>query len=151
MIQRRTAEWSADAAVKTTDAISLKTLLELVVKRYGLTGAVVANLDGVVREKAGAGSVESASDGFEAALAGDAGSLKGLAEAIQGKPLPRYFSEGSRDAFADLPAPGLVAFFMRERGAGERSELQMVSDYNVAKDACEEIRSGIARLDLTEG
>ena len=150
MIQRRTGGsdgWAADPAVLITDAADLQTLLEAIVRRYQLVGAVVATQDGEVLARV-SGALEDASDGFEAALAGDAGSLRSLANAIEGKTLPRYFSQGALDAYADQPSPHVVALFMRDLGgvAGERSELQMVSDYKVAKEMTAELRSGMARL-----
>ena len=150
MIQRRTGEssgWSADPAVLINDAADLQSLLEAIVRRYHLVGAVVATQDGDVLARVG-GALEDASDGFEAALAGDAASLRSLADAIEGKPLPRYFSQGALDAYADTPSPRVVALFMRElkHAGSERSELQMVSDYNVAKEMTAELRSGMTRL-----
>jgi hypothetical protein len=149
MIQRRTPTdhgWAADQAVRIHDAADLQTLVEAIVQRYHLMGAVIATREGDVLARVG-GALEDAADGFEAALAGDAGSLRGVADAIDGKVLPRYFSQGSLDAYADQPSPHVVALFMRERGtAGERSELQMVADYNVAKEMAEELRQGMARL-----
>ena len=150
MIQRRTSGndgWSPDPAVMINDAADLQSLLEAIVQRYRLVGAVVATNDGDVLARVG-GALEDAGDGFEAALAGDAGSLRSLANAIEGKALPRYFSQGELDAYADQPAPHVVALFMRDVGAtgGERGDLQMVSDYNVAKEMTAELRSGMTRL-----
>jgi hypothetical protein len=150
MIQRRTGGsdgWSADPTVLINDAADLQTLLEAIVRRYQLVGAVVASQDGEVLARV-SGALENATDGFEAALAGDSGSLRSLANAIEGKALPRYFSQGALDAYADQPSPRVVALFMRDVSgvAGERSELQMVSDYNVAKEMTAELRSGMARL-----
>jgi hypothetical protein len=150
MIQRRTGGidgWSADPAVMINDAADLQTLLAAIVRRYHLIGAVVATRDGDVLARVG-GALEDASDGFEAAIAGDPGSLRSLADAIEGKTLPRYFSQGALDAYADRPAPDVVALFMREvnGAASERDELQMVSDYNVAKEMTAELRTGMARL-----
>jgi hypothetical protein len=153
MIQRRTDgsdNWQADAGFSTASAADLQTLLEAIVRRYQLRGAVIANHNGHVRARVG-GSLADATDGFEAAIAGDSGSLKNLAEAIEGKTLPRYFSQGTVDAYADSPAPGLVVLYMRERPDvnRERGELEMVSDYNVAKEMTEELRAGITRLGIT--
>ena len=154
MIQRRTNEsdgWQPGPPFATADATSLQALLEAIVRRYGLKGCVVATRAGAVRARVGS-TPDGAHDGFEAALAGDSDSLAELADAIAGKALPRYFSQGSLDAFADLPTPDLVALFMRERTdpAAERSELQMVSDYSVAREMVAELRSGLARLGVAD-
>jgi hypothetical protein len=153
VIQRRTNDdggWQP-APVSTAEAANLQALLEAIVRRYGLKGSVVATRAGAVRARVGS-VPDGARDGFEAALAGDADSLKELAEAIEGKALPRYFSQGSLDAFADLPTPDLVALFMRERAdpTAQRSELQMVSDYNVAREMAAELRAGLARLGVAD-
>jgi hypothetical protein len=153
VIQRRTNDsngWQP-GPVNTTSAANLQALLEAIVRRFGLKGCVVATRAGHVRARVGEVS-DGARDGFEAALAGDADSLRELAEAIDGKALPRYFSQGNLDAFADLPTPDLVALFMREREdpSAERTELQMVSDYNVARDMVAELRTGIARLGVAD-
>ena len=138
--------WSPDPAVSTSGAADLQSLLESVVKRYRLMGAVVATSAGEVKAQVGP-SLAEATDGFAAALAGHAESLAGLAQTIEGKVLPRYFSQGVLDAYADLPAPGLVALFMRERAnTASPTELELVSDYNIAKEMTLELRSGIQRL-----
>ena len=148
MIQRKQPEtgWSADPSVNTTSATDLQSLLEAVVKRYRLMGAVIATTTGAVRAQVGP-SLAEATDGFAAALAGHPDSLVGLAAAIEGRTLPRYFSQGVLDAYADLPSPGLVALFMRERANTKTpTELELVSDYNVAKEMTLELRSGMQRL-----
>ena len=149
MIQRKqpgAAEWHTDLTVSTTNASDVQSLVEQIVRRYGLMGAVVATDAGEVRAHVGP-ALADATDGFAAALAGDANSLASLADAIRGKTLPRYFSQGVLDAYADIPAPGLIALFMRDRAdQGERSELQLVSDYNVAKEMTDELRTGLQRL-----
>jgi hypothetical protein len=136
----------------TAHTTSLQALLESLVQRYGLKGAVVATRTGEVRARVGDGTPDGADDGFEAALAGDPTILRELAGAIEGMTLPRYFSQGSLDAYADLPTPGLVSLFMRERPdpGSERTELQMVSDYNVAKEMVAELRLGLARLGVAD-
>jgi hypothetical protein len=143
--------WTAGPA-GTAPATNLQALLESIVQRFSLIGAVVASRTGDVRARVGDGTVDRAADGFAAALAGDGTVLSGLAGAIEGMTLPRYFSQGSLDAYADLPTPGLVALFMRERGdqAKEPSELQMVSDYTVAKEMVAELRAGLARLGIAD-
>ena len=143
--------WLPGPAV-TAQPANLQALLESIVQRYGLRGAVVAARTGDVRARVGDGTPDRADDGFEAALAGEPTILKELADAIESMTLPRYFSQGSLDAYADLPTPGLVALFMRERAdpGVERTELQMVSDYNVAKDMVAELRSGLARLGVAD-
>lgn len=151
MIQRRSdgsEGWQPDARFTTILAADLTALLEAIVRRYGLIGAIVATNTGEVRARVGGVALEEAKDGFEAALAGETGSLKSLAGAIEGKALPRYFSQGELDAYADIPAPGLIALFMRKRPdpASERSELEMVSDYNVAKHMIDDLRRGMKTL-----
>src|SRR5215212_2466829 len=128
MIQPKQPEggWSADPTVSTASAGDLQSLLDRLVARYRLVGAVVATKSGGVVAQVGPSLVD-ANDGFAAALAGDPGSLASLATAIEGKTLPRYFSQGVLDAYADLPSPGLVALFMRDRGnATPMTELSMV-------------------------
>jgi hypothetical protein len=150
MIQRRQdgQGWSADTSVTTASADDLQSLVEAVVQRYRLLGAVVASKAGDVRARVGP-SLEAATDGFLAALAGHGDSLAQLAAAIEEKTLPRYFSQGELDAFADLPKPGLVALFIRKRPeTSQRSELEFVSDYNVAKEMTLELRNGIERLGI---
>ena len=138
--------WSPDPAVSTAAASDLQSLLEGIVKRYRLMGAVVASTDGEVRAQVGP-SLAEATDGFAAALAGHTESLVGLAQAIEGKALPRYFSQGVLDAYADVTQPGLVALFMRERtNPTAPTELELVSDYNIAKEMTAELRSGMQRL-----
>src|SRR5688572_26735714 len=138
--------WSPDSAVTTATAADLQSLLQAIVKRYRLMGAVVATAAGEVRAQVGP-SLADATDGFGAALAGHTESLVGLAQAIDGKTLPRYFSQGVLDAYADVPQPGLVALFMRERtNPTQPTELELVSDYNIAKEMTAELRSGMQRL-----
>lgn len=149
MIQRRDFEgdgWAPSGAAPVV-ATNLQMLLEDLVRRYGLKGAVVATRAGDVRASVGAQSLDTG-DGFGAAVAGDAEVLQGLAHAIDGMTLPRFFSQGSLDAYADLPTADTVALFMRDPGTagGERSDLEMVSDYNVAKELVMELRAGMARL-----
>jgi hypothetical protein len=151
VIQRRSdanESWSRDPAVPIANAADLQSLLEAIVRRYRLMGAVVATNEGEVLARVG-GALEDATDGFEAALAGDAGSLRSLADAIQGKALPRYFSQGALDAYADKPSPHSIALFMRRvDSAHDRSELQMVSDYQLAKELADELRQGMVRMGI---
>jgi hypothetical protein len=138
--------WTPDSSVSTATATDLQSLLEALVKRYRLMGAVVATTAAAVRAQVGP-SLAEATDGFAAALAGHAESLVGLAQAIEGKALPRYFSQGVLDAYADVPQPGLVALFMRERtNPTPPTELELVSDYNIAKEMTAELRTGMQRL-----
>jgi hypothetical protein len=147
MIQRKQPEsggWSPDPAVATTAASDLQSLVNALVKRYRLMGAVVATITGEVRAHVGPALAE-ARDGFASALAGHPQSLIELASAIEGKTLPRYFSQGELDAYADLPTPGLVALFMRQR-TSPPTDLELVSDYNVAREMTLELRNGLQRL-----
>lgn len=135
MIQRRNAgssSWSADLSVTLENARDLQSLLEAIVHRYRLLGAVIATDSGEVKAQFG----------------GAVSDLESLAAAIDPTVLPRYFANGPFDAYVDIVAPGLIALLMRQRPDEEmdRDELAMVSDYNVAKQMTEELRAGIARL-----
>lgn len=114
-------------------ARDLQSLLEALVKRYRLTGAVIATDAGGVQAQVG----EPVED------------LPGLAAAIDPRVLPRYFANGELDAYADIPAPGLIALLMHRRtdsAQADRDELAIVSDYNVARQMTDELRAGMARL-----
>ena len=148
MIQKRSDDWMPNTRVSTNTAADVQSLLQAIVARYSLMGAVLATDQGEVRAQVGP-SLDDATDGFTAALAGHKESLAGLAGAIAGKTMPRYFSQGELDAYADTPGPGLVALFMRQRGAGDRSELQMVSEYKTAQEMTDEFRAGLRRLGLS--
>lgn len=134
MIQRapEPGSWSADPSVSLHSAGDLQSLLEAIVRRYQLLGGVVANNAGVVQAQTG-GAVQD---------------LQSLAAAIDVSVLPRYYANGPLDAYVDIVGPDLIALLMRERpdGGDGRTELGMVSDYNVAKEMTEELRAGISRL-----
>lgn len=136
MIQHRDATpkgWAADPRVRLDTARDLQSLLEALVRRYQLTGAVIATDAGVIQAHVG----------------GPVDDLPGLAAAIDPRVLPRYFANGPLDAYADIPKPGLIALLLRNRpegGEGERDPLAVVSDYNVARQMTEELRNGMVRI-----
>ena len=118
--------WSADSTVNLREAHDVQSLLELIVRRYALMGGIIAN---------GSGQVE-------AQTGGAVSDLRELAAAIDVSTLPRYYANGNLDAYVDIVTGGRIALFMRERPLeGERSELAMVSDYQVAKEMMEELRA----------
>ena len=132
MIQQRTPNsWSADQTVTLNTAHDTQSLLDAVVARYGLLGAVLANEAGEVFARTGS----AVSD------------LKDLAAAIDPRVLPRYYANGPFDAYVDIVGANMIALVMRERPESEpRTELTMVSDYAVAKDMMQELRTQIARI-----
>ena len=135
MIQRRTPDpstWSADPTVSLNNAVDLQSLLEAVVRRYRLLGGVIADNNGAIQAQTG-GAVQD---------------LQSLAAAIDVRVLPRYYANGPLDAYVDIVGPNYIALLMRERPDGEegRTELGMVSDYNIAKQMTEELRVGILRI-----
>ena len=90
MIQRRRSGndgWSPDPAVMINDAADLQSLLEAIVQRYRLVGAVVATNDGDVLARVG-GALEDAGDGFEAALAATPDPCAASRMLSRGRPCP---------------------------------------------------------------
>ena len=135
MIQPRNPpgrSWAADLRVDLNAPQDMQTLLGAIAERYGLVSGILITQDGVLRAQAGT-------------LVAD---LQALAQAIDPSVLPRYFANGPFDAYGDFVADGLIALLMRQRGDNdpERSELAMVSDYQVAKEMMEELRSGLKRI-----
>jgi hypothetical protein len=124
--------WAADLRVDLSATHDIQALLDAIVQRYHLASGLLITKDGVTRAQAG----ELVAD------------LEGLARAIDPSVLPRYFANGPFDAYGDIVADGLIALLMRQRGENdpERSELAMVSDYNVAKEMMEELRDHLQRI-----
>ena len=127
----RNPSWSADLREDLSAATDLQSLLDATARRYQLLSGILVTFTGVVRASAGT-------------MTGD---LEALARAIDPQVLPRYFANGPYDAYGDIVAPDLIALLMRERDGGDQpSELTMVSDYNVAKEMMEELRTAIQKL-----
>ena len=139
MIQPRKTDdsWSPDLRVTLNDAHDLQSLLDAIVRKYRLMSGVIARESGEVLAQSGTAVTD----------------LTDLAAAIDPRVLPRYFANGPYDAYVDIIGGGMIALLMRERGSdeAERSQLAMVSDYNIAKDMTEELRTAVRRITAAGG
>jgi hypothetical protein len=124
------SSWSADLRADLSGAADLQSLLEATARRYDLVSGILVTSGGVVKASTGT-------------LTAD---LEALARAIDPQVLPRYFANGPYDAYGDIVGSDLIALLMRERDSGEPSELTMVSDYNVAREMMEEVRSNVRKI-----
>ena len=131
MIQPGKNAWSADLRIDLASAIDVQDLLQRLVHRYQLIGGVLADRNGQVQAQSGSAVKD----------------LEQLAAVIDVSVLPRYYANGPLDAYVDIVGDDMIALVMRETPAGEeRTELTMVSNYEVAKELMEELRAGIKRL-----